>query len=334
MECNLIPDFVAGNVPANYKTNDNPPRALGRWINRQRSAYVKDKLTAEYVEKLNLIGLKWSVHERRPPTADQTPSSKVQSNCTVSAAATRVGHEKPDTVPSCCPKVAPPPSASPAVQEKPKPLAFATITTPVRESGDAKPKHAKAINVPRHDSVPSSTASSLNGKPTVDSDPEPLETVGVCSNPNAVIAAGDATAGRQPSSDAEPVDKPTDSLEDGQQPSASIGSAQHNGAVPTSEHLSLNVDSNSSDVGGTDKISCGNSEAVVSSGLPLGVCQNDSMRESGCSSTDLVGNVNPNNAKPSSGSVGLDQTLGGEVVCDKVANCGSRQDETPETTKV
>lgn len=55
-----------GNVPANYKTTDNPPRALGRWINRQRSAFGKDKLKPEYVAKLNEIGLKWSVHERRP----------------------------------------------------------------------------------------------------------------------------------------------------------------------------------------------------------------------------------------------------------------------------
>jgi hypothetical protein len=28
-----------GNVPANYKTNDVPPKALGRWINRQRTAH-------------------------------------------------------------------------------------------------------------------------------------------------------------------------------------------------------------------------------------------------------------------------------------------------------
>jgi len=53
-----------GNVPANYKTNDNPPRALGRWINRQRSAFTKKKLKKEYADKLNAIGLKWSVHER------------------------------------------------------------------------------------------------------------------------------------------------------------------------------------------------------------------------------------------------------------------------------
>jgi len=53
-----------GNVPANYKTKDDPPRALGRWINRQRSAFVKKKLKKEYIDKLNSIGLKWSVHER------------------------------------------------------------------------------------------------------------------------------------------------------------------------------------------------------------------------------------------------------------------------------
>ena len=55
-----------GNVPANYRTEDVPPRALGRWINRQRSAYGKSKLKPEYVAKLNEIGLKWSIHERRP----------------------------------------------------------------------------------------------------------------------------------------------------------------------------------------------------------------------------------------------------------------------------
>jgi hypothetical protein len=55
-----------GNVPANYRTEDMPPRALGRWINRQRSAYGKNKLKTEYVAKLNEIGLKWSIHERRP----------------------------------------------------------------------------------------------------------------------------------------------------------------------------------------------------------------------------------------------------------------------------
>ncbi|GAX26447.1 hypothetical protein FisN_37Hh003 [Fistulifera solaris] len=60
-----------GNVPANYKTNDNPPRALGRWINRQRSAYMKKKLKKECVEKLTNIGLKWSVHQRQGEGMDE-----------------------------------------------------------------------------------------------------------------------------------------------------------------------------------------------------------------------------------------------------------------------
>lgn len=53
-----------GNVPANFRTNDNPPRALGRWVNRQRSAYSKGKLKTECVDQLNAVGLKWSVHEK------------------------------------------------------------------------------------------------------------------------------------------------------------------------------------------------------------------------------------------------------------------------------
>lgn len=74
-----------GNVPANYKTEDQKVswilnlclswmflltcnsliQSLGRWVNRQRSAFAKNKLKQEWVKKLNLIGLKWSVHERK-----------------------------------------------------------------------------------------------------------------------------------------------------------------------------------------------------------------------------------------------------------------------------
>ena len=69
-----------GNVPANHKTSDNPPRALGRWINRQRSNYMKGKLKQEYVDKLNSIGLRWCVHERKvvgssPPALVTSSSS-------------------------------------------------------------------------------------------------------------------------------------------------------------------------------------------------------------------------------------------------------------------
>jgi hypothetical protein len=72
-----------GNVPANYKTNDAPPKALGRWINRQRTAHQKHKLKAEFADKLNSVGLKWSVHERRlvvPMSQLQTP---IKNNLTV-----------------------------------------------------------------------------------------------------------------------------------------------------------------------------------------------------------------------------------------------------------
>lgn len=53
-----------GNVPANHKTNDSPPKSLGRWVNRQRSAYAKKKLKKDFVDKLESIGLKWAVHDK------------------------------------------------------------------------------------------------------------------------------------------------------------------------------------------------------------------------------------------------------------------------------
>ena len=47
-----------GNVPANFKTKCQ--KSLGRWVNRQRAAYAKEKLKKEYVDKLEALGLKWS----------------------------------------------------------------------------------------------------------------------------------------------------------------------------------------------------------------------------------------------------------------------------------
>ena len=95
-----------GNVPANYRTEDVPPRALGRWINRQRSAYGKNKLKPEYVVKLNEIGLKWSIHERRPtyhqytrPDAATSSSAKSPDAAKSSAAISpAVVAKKPDVV--------------------------------------------------------------------------------------------------------------------------------------------------------------------------------------------------------------------------------------------
>jgi len=72
-----------GNVPANYRTEDIPPRALGRWINRQRSAYGKNKLKPEYVAKLNEIGLKWSIHERRPTYQQYTNRPETVASSTM-----------------------------------------------------------------------------------------------------------------------------------------------------------------------------------------------------------------------------------------------------------
>jgi hypothetical protein len=54
-----------GNVPTNHKVDSRPPVNLGRWINRQRSAYAKGRLKPEYVTKLDQTGLKWSMHDQR-----------------------------------------------------------------------------------------------------------------------------------------------------------------------------------------------------------------------------------------------------------------------------
>lgn len=48
-----------GNVPTTYKTNDG--KALGRWVNNQRSAKSKGVLKEERETRLVSAGLKWSV---------------------------------------------------------------------------------------------------------------------------------------------------------------------------------------------------------------------------------------------------------------------------------
>jgi Helicase associated domain len=52
-----------GSVPTGYRTPGEPSRALGRWINRQRSACAKNRLKDEYKEKLSSLGLKWSLRD-------------------------------------------------------------------------------------------------------------------------------------------------------------------------------------------------------------------------------------------------------------------------------
>ena len=54
-----------GNVPAGYETDDKPPKKLGRWINRQRSAFANKKLKKEFVEKLQKSGMKWTASDSK-----------------------------------------------------------------------------------------------------------------------------------------------------------------------------------------------------------------------------------------------------------------------------
>lgn len=96
-----------GNVPANHKTDDKPPKALGRWVNRQRSAFTKNKLKEEFVDKLEAVGLKWAVHERRPYPYPSTPVlSTTTSNPTIDqlprldSAPIPATIPKPDMIPS------------------------------------------------------------------------------------------------------------------------------------------------------------------------------------------------------------------------------------------
>lgn len=70
-----------GNVPSTYKTKHNPPKALGRWVNRQRSNYSKKKIKKDQIEKLSRLGLKWAVHGER---ARYVPTSNVVVKTTAS----------------------------------------------------------------------------------------------------------------------------------------------------------------------------------------------------------------------------------------------------------
>ena len=57
-----------GDVPASYKTKCQ--KSLGRWVNRQRAAYAKNKLKREYVLQLERLGLKWTADEAKKTSAD------------------------------------------------------------------------------------------------------------------------------------------------------------------------------------------------------------------------------------------------------------------------
>merc|ERR1712238_550638 len=63
-----------GNVPTNYRIKGNTAsdgteideeKNLGRWINRQRSAYASNKLKKELILKLEKIGMKWTAHDKK-----------------------------------------------------------------------------------------------------------------------------------------------------------------------------------------------------------------------------------------------------------------------------
>lgn len=97
-----------GNVNATFRTSHDPPRALGRWINRQRSAYIKKNLKAEYASKLSALGLKWSVHDRRTShqysatmtKPDGVGSSNTQAAAKVEEGKVIAGAAAADTIPS------------------------------------------------------------------------------------------------------------------------------------------------------------------------------------------------------------------------------------------
>eukprot|EP00526_Cylindrotheca_closterium_P002923 CAMPEP_0113658962 /NCGR_PEP_ID=MMETSP0017_2-20120614/32062_1 /TAXON_ID=2856 /ORGANISM="Cylindrotheca closterium" /LENGTH=1012 /DNA_ID=CAMNT_0000573397 /DNA_START=113 /DNA_END=3147 /DNA_ORIENTATION=+ /assembly_acc=CAM_ASM_000147 len=143
-----------GNVPANYRTEDTPPRALGRWINRQRSAYGKDKLKAEYIEKLNSIGLKWSVHERRPiSTPDSVRSAPAAvvvrgtpPTASKVAAASTSAAPKPDSATSAA---VPPPVANGRPPLAPvKPVVAAAAVAAVKKAPGPTPTAVGSASVP------------------------------------------------------------------------------------------------------------------------------------------------------------------------------------------
>jgi hypothetical protein len=75
-----------GNVPASYETDDKPPKKLGRWVNRQRSAYANKKLKKEFVEKLEKAGLKWTANDSKK---DMDPDEIVRQNIVVQRATIR-----------------------------------------------------------------------------------------------------------------------------------------------------------------------------------------------------------------------------------------------------
>lgn len=154
-----------GNVVANYKTNDDPPKALGRWVNRQRTNYVKKRIKKEQIDKLNKLGLKWAVHDR----------SRYLSSCSTAV---------PNSVPSK-PAVVSDSNNEKAAFNSDKgsstnnsnaeasadgtPPAKASSSKPVVSDSSAAPKHLKVVNSDKGSSTNSANAKASTSKATASS---------------------------------------------------------------------------------------------------------------------------------------------------------------------
>jgi Helicase associated domain len=135
-----------GNVPANYKTHDN--RALGRWVNRQRSAFHKNKLKKDLVDKLNNLGLKWAVHSR----ADEMDWTLAASNAvaTVSAASNTTTTKCNETENVNVTSTSTPSSTSSSVKDPPPPVTTSTnenVATTTTVTADEVPSNVIVAQV-------------------------------------------------------------------------------------------------------------------------------------------------------------------------------------------
>lgn len=262
-----------GNVPANHKTEDNPPRALGRWINRQRSAFGKDKLKSEYVAKLNEIGLKWSVHERRPayhltPTRPDNVMSNIDTPDAVTS--TVVGTKQ------VAPTIGPSKAATPTILKSSGQPAASTVvatssaeqaamshvtatTTAVPVAKDMRPADA-AKSAATPNPFPSSTGntvSSVTGshKPATTSPPvsEPLATKSPSETKHPLPAVAQETIGDAAKGIQDPSAKPppaTLAKSNGSKPVATSG-VSYKETPPNEQAVGAAKDVNGGDEGKT-----------------------------------------------------------------------------------
>lgn len=100
---------------------------------------MKDKLKNEYVEMLNKIGLKWSVHERRPISADLVPSSTLSTHSS--------GQETPNL--PALPESKPPIESKPEIILDSKPESM--LDSKPESKPDIKPEDAPEIKLDEKD---------------------------------------------------------------------------------------------------------------------------------------------------------------------------------------